>query len=277
MLKRPGFFEEIDCEAKAYFLGFLAADGHVGWNPERYAYYLEVGVQASDRDIIDKLQQALGSSHKVRDRVIDGKLYPRLHIKNKRLASSLVFHGLCPKSGELPEGVPADLLRHFYRGWFDGDGSVVQDKRGRFSVSVCGARPLVESFERYCYPLVRRHYAIFEHSESPIYYYRLGGRQGLRVLEELYAGATLWLDRKREGFDRLRAWFADRPISSDYVGVSYNKARKKYDAKVRFMGKQKHIGRFSTEVEAARARDDFIRAHGLNKRLNFLEDLSDGE
>jgi hypothetical protein len=277
MLARPGFFEEIDTEEKAYFLGFLTADGYVGWTPKRYAYVVEIGLQGRDRDVIDKFQRAVGSTHKVQDRVVNGSVYPRLHIKSKRLAGSLRARGLCPKTGDVPTGIPSELMHHFFRGWFDGDGSVFRCGQGRFRLSVCGARPIVEAFAAFCYPTVKRHYPVIDHSKSPICYYRLGGRQGLRVLEVLYDGSSVWLDRKHQVFKELQEHFGNKPLSSNYIGVSYNKAKKKFDAKIRFAGKQIHIGRFLLEEDAARARDAFVVAHNLTRELNFPEDLQDGQ
>lgn len=272
MLERPGFFESIDTEQKAYFLGFLSADGYVGWCPGRYAYVVEIGLQEQDRDLIDKFQRALGSTHKVNVKAVNGKNYPRLSIKSKRLAGSLVKLGLCPKTGAVPPEIPAELMRHFYRGWFDGDGSVLQDKRGRYSVSVCGARPIVESFAAFCLPIVKRHYQVVDHCKSPICYYRLGGRQGLGVLEALHRDASVWLDRKRGSLEAMRAHFLERPLTSEYVGVSLCRARNKYEATIRVDGKMRHLGRFSTQEEAARVRDAFVSANGLNRELNFPEE-----
>lgn len=270
MLTRPDFFNSIDSEEKAYFLGFLSADGYVGWSPERYAYVVEIGLQDRDRDIIDKFQAAVGSSHKIVDKIVNGKPYPRLSIKNKQLAGSLKSLGLCPKTGCVPPGIPDHLLHHFFRGWFDGDGSVVQDKRGRYSVSVCGARPIVESFAAFCLPIVHRHYAIFDH--STICYYRLGGRQGLNVLERLHQDASVWLDRKRTTFEEMRSFFAARPLTSEFVGVSFNRAKGRYDAKVYFDGVQRHLGRFVKPEDAARAYDAFVVANRLSRELNFPEE-----
>lgn len=46
--------------------------------------------------------------------------------------------------------------------------------------------------------------------------------------------------------------------TSNYKGVSFNKKEGKYRAYVKFDGIQKHIGYFSDEKDAARARDIFI-------------------
>lgn len=46
--------------------------------------------------------------------------------------------------------------------------------------------------------------------------------------------------------------------SSKYKGVSWCKQTKKWRAATRISGKVKHIGRFKTEIEAAKAYDSFV-------------------
>jgi hypothetical protein len=58
--------------------------------------------------------------------------------------------------------------------------------------------------------------------------------------------------------------------TSDYLGVSWDKHRGKWHAKVTSDGQQIHIGRFESEEDAARAYDAAARRyHGEFARLNF--------
>jgi hypothetical protein len=57
---------------------------------------------------------------------------------------------------------------------------------------------------------------------------------------------------------------------SKYRGVSWYKSRKKWQARIQYDGKQRHIGHFEDEEQAARAYDKAARAHkGEKARLNF--------
>jgi hypothetical protein len=44
------YFDEVDSEAKAYWLGFIFADGCVLWNERTRNYALQVGLQGRDVD-----------------------------------------------------------------------------------------------------------------------------------------------------------------------------------------------------------------------------------
>jgi hypothetical protein len=63
-----------------------------------------------------------------------------------------------------------------------------------------------------------------------------------------------------------------QPSTSEFKGVSWDKARAAWKANINVHGRQEHLGRYSSEVEAARAYD--LRAHeafGPFAFLNFPE------
>lgn len=63
---------------------------------------------------------------------------------------------------------------------------------------------------------------------------------------------------------------ATRGSTSPYLGVSWCRAAGKWRASATIRGQQNNLGMFATEIDAARARDAFVRAHiGPVARLNF--------
>ena len=57
--------------------------------------------------------------------------------------------------------------------------------------------------------------------------------------------------------------------SSKFWGVSFDKGRNKWKAQIQINGKNKAIGRFATEIEAAKARDLVVKQLGYDLLLNF--------
>lgn len=74
------FFEQIDNEEKAYWLGFIAADGCVSL---RDGYKLRIKLQYKDRGHLEKLLSALDADYKINDSFCNGRLYAGVEINSK--------------------------------------------------------------------------------------------------------------------------------------------------------------------------------------------------
>lgn len=114
------YFASVDTPEKAYWLGFLAADGHV--IPGR-SMGLQVRLAAGDIGHLQLLADALGSDA-VPKIGTDGAANVRFH--SLRLAAGLISHGVTPRKSWTcaPWDVPADLAPHYWRGLIDGDGHI---------------------------------------------------------------------------------------------------------------------------------------------------------
>lgn len=115
------YFDNIDCEHKAYWLGFLLADGHVN---DRC---IMLGLQKKDIDIIQKFKDDLKAEYPIRENK-DGN--PVLTITCKSMCSTLISYGFHHRKSwdfdisKILEVVPKEYENHFVRGMFDGDGSI---------------------------------------------------------------------------------------------------------------------------------------------------------
>ena len=117
------FFEVIDTEEKAYWLGFLYADGCV---QQKGNYYTtKIDLATIDRNHIEKFKKSLDSNHNINDY----KDHSKIVIGSKKMFNDLNNKGCVPKKTlilEFPtiEQVPEHLVHHFIRGYFDGDGTI---------------------------------------------------------------------------------------------------------------------------------------------------------
>ena len=64
---------------------------------------------------------------------------------------------------------------------------------------------------------------------------------------------------------------------SRFRGVSWKKMERGWVTQIRISGKQKHIGTYDDETEAARAYDAAVRAQSLDQPLNFPADLDESD
>ena len=137
------FFDKIDTQEKAYILGLLYADG---WN-QTDRNVVGIGLKESDKEILDKITSLIQPTkplgyykkNKLKRGFENSQNEYRLVIANKRISERLVELG-CGKAKThnltfpTEEQVPSCLIRHFVRGYFDGDGSVSGDKQKQFNL-----------------------------------------------------------------------------------------------------------------------------------------------
>jgi Mor family transcriptional regulator len=120
-------FERIDTPDKAYWLGFISADGHVG----DYVVRIRLGIK--DRAHLERFRSFMQSDHPIVDTYGQcGTPVSEIYISSRRLSKSFRCLGLSSnKTFSITpcEQVPDNLLRHYWRGAVDGDGWVLERKR----------------------------------------------------------------------------------------------------------------------------------------------------
>lgn len=116
------YFDEIDTEEKAYFLGLLCADGCNHKNSTKVSMWLK----ESDKEILEKFKNALQPEKPLTyGKKKIGKNQYGIQISNKRISDRLNELGCVPNKSKFlkfPTQVPEDFLKHYLRGFFDGDG-----------------------------------------------------------------------------------------------------------------------------------------------------------
>lgn len=131
------FFDSIDTEEKAYFVGFLFADGYN--NTERHSVNLSLAEK--DREILEQLSACLKTNKPLQyveyHNGNTSNQY-RLVIANKHISEQLESLG-CTRAKtftcEFPSWISQEMKRHFLRGYFDGDGHIGLTKHvARFEI-----------------------------------------------------------------------------------------------------------------------------------------------
>lgn len=129
------FFKKVDSEEKAYILGFFYADGY---NSDRQIIFSQLD---QDKDILEKIKVAVGSENIIRESTQknNNKEKDTLVFSSVEMCNDLSkLGGIKNKSLVLtfPDSsiVPKELLHHFIRGYFDGDGCIWNGKRKKMIV-----------------------------------------------------------------------------------------------------------------------------------------------
>ncbi|MFH1769074.1 MAG: LAGLIDADG family homing endonuclease [Parcubacteria group bacterium] len=109
----------------AYVLGFFAADGNMRINKNGGCY---IELTSCDRDVLEKILHCLESTHKIsaRKRNPRWNIIYRVQMGSKAIFEDLLSLGMTPNKSHTLKfpNVPNSLLKHFVRGYFDGDEHV---------------------------------------------------------------------------------------------------------------------------------------------------------
>jgi hypothetical protein len=204
------FFDEINTEEKAYILGLLYADG---WN-QTERNVVGIGLKESDKEILDKITALIQPSKPLQyvDTQNNGfensKNQYRLIIANKHISQRLVELG-CGKAKThnlifpTEEQVPSHLIRHFVRGYFDGDGSVSKGKISK--VDIIGTTAFLEPLQEILFNELSLNKTLLNqrHKERDNTIRSLqisGNKQCIKFREWLYEDSTIYLERKFDVF-----------------------------------------------------------------------------
>lgn len=207
------YFDVIDTSEKAYWLGFLHADGYN--NQERGS--LSVGLSSKDKSVLERLRRAMTSDNKISE--WDRKNRPGLKTVamtftnehfSKRLAELGCFQRKSLKN-QLPSEsqVPSSLIWHFIRGFFDGDGSV--KVKGR-NANIVGGRKFIKELVHF----LGQHGIIaysYQHAyNNKVYYCTINSIYYIiKFAVNMYQDSEgCRLERKHERFMEIQQYFVDR-------------------------------------------------------------------
>lgn len=195
-----GYFDEIDTEEKAYWLGFIMADGCIG--DDRM---LLVRINKVDLVHLEKLRTALGSDALIREEARD---MVNLTVCSRRLASALKKYGVVMNktfTAALPQ-LPNNLKRHFIRGYYDGDGCLTVSKDFKKAyISIAGTLDMTKAIQDiWVTEMGLNETKIIPRKSIHVLQYG-GRRQSIKIAEWLYRDSTVWLNRKLDKFNGLLA------------------------------------------------------------------------
>lgn len=118
------YFHDIDRPDKAYWLGWLWADGNVHEDKKRNSYVIKLKLNEADEYIIQKFKDCISATCPIRKTTQNAC---QIQITSSAMFHDLVSHGVIPNKsyhGTEPSNLPNEFLSHFVRGAFDGDGSI---------------------------------------------------------------------------------------------------------------------------------------------------------
>jgi len=201
------FFEFIDNEEKAYWLGFILADGCISYDKKRDTHYtVTLDLQVRDIEHLEKFKRCLNLHVPIRSNGIAN--CRQLYVNSKKLAESLVRLGITHRKSFIvkPPRVRDDLQRHFWRGVFDGDGTISVLKK-EVCIGLTGNDHVCRSFSKF---LGFEGKFVYKRGKMTVSCFNINGtsagRQNLilQQVEKLYKDSKVYLDRKYAKYQELK-------------------------------------------------------------------------
>jgi len=214
------FFSVINTEEKAYWLGFIYADGYIKTNAD------VIGISLAEADInhLETFKQSIKFTGKVKKYVETqgynaGATYARIIVTSKQMKNDLIKLGVKEKKTNIltfptEDQVSPHLLNHFLRGYFDGDGCLThlnQRKSGiwEWALKIIGTREMLEGFQNFFGKHIKL-YQRFPERNVNNYSLEYGGNQQVKkFMDMLYANATIYLNRKFQKYKQLLSSMVD--------------------------------------------------------------------
>ena len=186
------YFENIDTEHKAYWLGFIFADGSITYR--KGVHKLTIEISNVDLSHLKKFNNDLNSNLKIIKRKNRDTSY--INITSKKLAEDLIKLGAVVNktvNGYFSNDIlnlSDNLKIAFCRGYFDGDG-FIDKKRNRVVFTIKSeiiTNSLKDFLSKYNFKSKKDHN-----------YYRLyveNRKDFISFLNDIYKDASIYLDRK---------------------------------------------------------------------------------
>ena len=211
------YFEKIDNEWKAYWLGFLYADGYICHNCKsgKAKNSVSLALAAKDEFHLEKFKNSIQTNSPIRqyESHLNGKVYynSKINVCSEKMCEDLIALGCTPnKSLTLifpkENQVDKKYLRHFVRGYFDGDGCISINMINRnASFNLIGTKDFLESVEN----LLRTETGIpkvnvIPSNNSKAYVLQYGNIRSIELIYKyLYRNSNIFLDRKIQKFNKV--------------------------------------------------------------------------
>jgi len=208
-------FDVIDTEEKAYWLGFIYADGFITNPNAKSSKKYNVGILLKKDDIghLEKFKQFLDAPQKITlgtstIKGIDKTYYnARINIGSQKLHKKLQNWGITwNKSYDAKPPEEMKTNRDFWRGVVDGDGylGIVNDKsraKGRKRLHLCGTIDMVQGFKDFLVSNgIGTTYEVVSVRESMQYKMEVSSTMAEKAVKLLYEGSTVYLERKYQRY-----------------------------------------------------------------------------
>ena len=215
------YFECIDSEDKAYWLGFIYADGYI---TKRKTGQHVLGITLHEKEPLELFCKCINTDKPVKQYISNSKYKPnsveyKIVIISNKIVSDVEKLGVVPNKTFLLDTIPQmteDLIHHFIRGYFDGDGSIFYHKQqggyggnkkyyyNILGVSICGTKKFLTTIKNQL-PFIKDTDKILykeKRLSSDTWTLKMfSNKRSINFYNYIYDNANYFLERKKFKFD----------------------------------------------------------------------------
>lgn len=219
-------FDKIDTEEKAYWLGFIYADGCITFEGNR----LEIRLSSKDEDHLMKFTNFIGDSCHYRHATDGIHSFVHYSVRNKHIWNILNDYGCTPRKSLTVEFPNENIFKHLYlirdfiRGYCDGDGSLgiypIKNKnRSLESLGFCGSKSFLYEMDKY-FP---SHSNVYEKKDNKIHVLKYAALKARQNSFFMYENSTIYMERKYNVFKSFCRLELENPrLQRSKNGESWN-------------------------------------------------------
>lgn len=217
------FFDTIDSDEKAYWVGFIAADGCIYHPTDNRQDILSITLQNEDKEHLEKFKQALKTQKPLSYHQRCDRQYVSLQISSNHLVQSLKNIGIDYRKTydvKWPR-LPEEFIPSYIRGYFDGDGSISKNiqinKMHRVNIGIVGFEENLQNFQKYLSQKNIRSLIVLDKRENKYTKQNFANlsftnkKEKNKFLHLIYDNATVYLDRKYTLAEQFMTFFEQNP------------------------------------------------------------------
>ena len=189
-------FDSIDTEEKAYWLGFMFADGNIGKDRNS----IELSLSSKDYEHMLKFKKFLqyNDDLKVTNTNFINSKRVRLLFSSKRIHDTLNIYGCVPQKSlilrfpKIEIFKDTTLVRDYIRGYVDGDGclSYLDKSHKAPNITIIGTKQFLEELLKYI-PIKAN-----VNKRNNVYILNISRKKAYNLSNYIYSNCTIYLERK---------------------------------------------------------------------------------
>ena len=209
------YFEVIDNEEKAYWLGFLFADGCV--RKPKSGSQLVLKLSIKDEEHLNLFKKNIESEHNIfysvsqvmsKSNVLSISNNCVLRVSSNEIVEGLIKQGCVPRKTFIIERprINDNLIRHFIRGFYDGDGNFFYSEKTKMSaITIVSAS---DKFRAFLIDVMSSIPGIGKiHLDEKRYTIKIVNIEGvMNFLSYIYDNSNIELKRKKEYYEKYREY-----------------------------------------------------------------------